>query len=110
MANPQPLEDAWVNTNFDKTKWIRIDPETGGLYRYNSESGGFDIALPIALDAVTDLVDSLASKSDSSHTHEHLDELADIVTLLTGGVTGSKTIQGYTLTFNHGVLTGFQAP
>ena len=45
----------------------------------------------------------------TDHTHPHLDDLEDIVTLLNNGVTGSKTVGGYTLTFNHGVLTGFEA-
>ena len=40
------------------------------------------------------------------HTH---DDLTDIVTLLSSGITGTKTIGNYQFTFTHGVLTGFQA-
>jgi hypothetical protein len=43
-----------------------------------------------------------------AHTHDGLDELGDIVTLLGNGVTGTKTVGNYTLTFNHGVLVGFE--
>lgn len=42
-------------------------------------------------------------------THTHSD-LEDIVALLSNGITGSRTVQGYTLTFNHGVLVGFEPP
>lgn len=44
------------------------------------------------------------------HGEELCSVLPDIVTLLGNGITGTKTIAGYTFTFNHGVLTGFEAP
>jgi len=44
----------------------------------------------------------------STHTHDGLDDLPDIVTLLSNGVTGQKTVGNYTLTFNHGVLVDFE--
>ena len=46
--------------------------------------------------------------SSSDHTHEELDQLADIITLLNSGVTGTRTIGGYTITVNHGIITGFE--
>jgi len=55
-----------------------------------------------------ELVKSEDAPASANHTHENLDQLADIVTLLSNGVTGSKTVGGYQLTFNHGVLTGFE--
>ena len=109
MAEPTVLEDAWINTNADQTKWIRVDPETGGLYRYNSGNGQYDIALPIAISAITDLQTTLDGKSETSHTHDGLSELSDIITLLNNGVTGSKSVGGYSLTFNHGVLVNFES-
>lgn len=42
------------------------------------------------------------------HSHSGLDDLPDIITLLNNGVTGTKTVGNYTLTFNHGVLVGFE--
>ena len=93
MPEPEILENGWVNTNPDRTKWIRIDPESGGLYRYNSENGQYDIALPIALSAITGLTDALAGKSPTFT-----------------GLTGTRTIDGHILTFTNGVLTGYQAP
>ncbi len=73
MADGVELEDAWVNTNPDRTKWIRVDPEIGGLYRYNSGNGQYDIPLPIALDAVEGLTDALDGKASATHaeSHEH---------------------------------------
>lgn len=41
----------------------------------------------------------------AEHTHDHL---ADMIALLNSGVTGTKTIGAYTLTFDHGVLTNFE--
>jgi len=43
-----------------------------------------------------------------NHTHDGLDQLPDIITLLSNGITGSKIIGGYKFTFNHGVLVGFE--
>ena len=39
------------------------------------------------------------------HTHE---QLGSIVSLLSNGITGEKTIGNYKFTFNHGILTGFE--
>ena len=109
MAEPEVFEDAWINTNKDATKWIRVDPETGGLYRYNSGNGQYDIPLPMSISSITDLQDALDAKSNTDHTHDGLSDLPDIVTLLTGGVNGTKSVGGYSLTFTHGVLTNFEA-
>ena len=108
MAEPEVFEDAWINTNKDRTKWIRVDPETGGLYRYNPGNGQYDIALPIAINSITSLQDELDGKSNSDHTHVGLNELQDIITLLNNGVTGTKSVGGFSLTFNHGVLINFE--
>lgn len=110
MAEVPVLEDVWINTNYDRTKWIRVDPDTGGLYCYNSGTGQYDVLLPVPMSAITGLQDALDGKSANDHTHEHLDDLADIVTTLNNGVTGTKTLAGYTFTFNHGVLTNFEEP
>ena len=44
----------------------------------------------------------------AEHTHEGLDQLLDIITLLSSGITGSREFGGYKFTFNHGVLVGFE--
>jgi len=93
MPENYGLEDTYINTNFDRTKWIRVDPESGGIYRYNSENGQYDIPLPIALSAITGLIDALAGKAP-----------------IFIGLTGTRTIGGHTLTFTNGILTGYQAP
>lgn len=48
---------------------------------------------------------SVSAKAEVAHTHS---DLTDIVSLLSGGVSGTKVIGGYRFTFNHGVLTGFE--
>lgn len=50
---------------------------------------------------------TLPAPAALDHTHTGLDDLPDIITLLSNGITGSKTLGGYTFTFNHGVLVGF---
>lgn len=54
------------------------------------------------------LVKAESAPAFAEHTHPNLDTLADIVSLLASGVTGSKTVGGYKFTFNHGVLTDFE--
>jgi hypothetical protein len=78
-----------------KITWLKINPD-GSKEWYEREEGEFS------------LVKSESAPVSSDHTHPNLDHLADIVNLLNGGITGSKTIGGYTFTFNHGVLVGFE--
>lgn len=87
------LEDGYLNTNFDRTKWLRCDSETGVLFRYNPETGGYDIAISVA-----------------EHTHSELGDINFTGTISTAGqqgITGSRTIGGYTITFKNGLLVGF---
>ncbi len=93
MSDEELWLNGWINTNPDRTKWIKVDPETGGLYRYNPDNGQYDIPLPIALESITGLEDALAGKANSF-----------------SGLTGTRTIGGHTLTFTNGILTGYQAP
>ena len=52
-------------------------------------------------------------KAPLAHTHTELENL-NITGVLSAagdaGLTGSRTIQGYTLTFKKGLLVGFEAP
>jgi len=105
---PETFDNGWINTNTDRSKWIRVDPDVGGLYCYNPESEQYDILLPLPINAVTGLVDILNGKAATGHTHEGLDQLPNIITLLNNGVTGSKTVGGFTITVNHGIITGFE--
>ncbi|MBU2064010.1 MAG: hypothetical protein KKF93_06430 [Candidatus Omnitrophica bacterium] len=108
----QVFEDGWINTNQDRVNWIRVDPDTGGLYRYNSENDQYDIPLPISQEAITGLVDVLSEKSDTDHTHIALGDINFTGAISSGGsagLTGSRLIDGKTLTFTNGLLTGYSA-
>ena len=110
MAEPE-YEDGWVNTNPDRSKWIRVDPETGGLYRYNSETGQYDIPLPIPISAITGLTDALAGKSDINHSHPTHGDINFTGTISADGIvgiTGSKMVGGHRITFKKGLLIGFE--
>ncbi len=88
MAEPVVLEDAWINTNQDREKWIRVDPESGGLYRYNSGNGQYDIPLPISLPSITGLEDALAGKSATSHQHATHGDINFTGSISAGGEAG----------------------
>jgi len=106
------FENGWVNTNTDRTKWLRLDPDVGGIYRYNSETGNYDIPLPIVMSAITGLVEALVDKSDSDHSHPAHGDIDFTGTVSAGGdagLTGERTVGGYKLTFKKGLLVGFQA-
>lgn len=106
------FEDAWINTNRDPKKWIRVDPETGGLYRYNEATEQYDILLPIPIEGITGLQDALDGKAESVHSHpEHgdINFTGNISVAGDAGITGQKTVGGYQITFKKGILTGFQA-
>jgi len=73
--------------------------EGGGYEAYEPADGGWQKVLDIAAPATVD------------HTHETLGSINITGTVKVNndaGVTGSKTIGGYTLTFKQGILTGFQ--
>lgn len=72
-----------VSTGFLASDWKWYNTSNGMWYDHN---GGWTM-------------------QGEEHSHSDLD---DIVALLNNGVTGTKTIGAYTLTFNHGVLTGFE--
>jgi len=87
----------FISTNPDQPDALWIKPSTGQIYEYNEVTGGWD-ACPIPshdhlMSAITGLVDALAGKADSFT-----------------GISGTRTIQGHTLTFTNGILTGYQAP
>lgn len=70
---------------------------------------GYKPILPGANVTITDDgTEVVIASSVGEHEHDGLEHLPDIVALLSNGVTGTKTIGGYRLTFNHGVLTGFE--
>lgn len=89
------ISDSEPTTNVGKFTWLQILPD-GTRKWYERTNGGWS------------LVKTEDAPALSGHTHPHLDDLADIVTLLNNGVTGSKTVGGYKFTFNHGVLIGFE--
>ena len=69
------------------------------------------VETPITFDA--ELADALATRADIDHSHPtHGDiNFTGIVSAdEEAGLTGTRTISGYTLTFKKGLLVGFQAP
>lgn len=91
------ISDSEPTTQIGKFTWLKISPD-GSREWYEKTDGGWLLVKTEDAPATVD------------HTHPNLEYLGDIVTLLNSGLTGFRTIQGYTLTFNHGVLTGFEAP
>lgn len=77
--------------------WLKPLPD-GSREWYEPTDGGWT------------LVKTDPAPAEADHTHPNLDELADIVALLSSGVTGTKTIAGHQVTFNHGILVDYQAP
>uniref|UniRef100_A0A6M3KML9 Uncharacterized protein n=1 Tax=viral metagenome TaxID=1070528 RepID=A0A6M3KML9_9ZZZZ len=91
----------------DDIVWLKPD---GLFYTWNGnvwEAVTDTVTAPELVAALSALASIYAA---INHTHPNLDQLADIVTLLNSGVTGTKTIAGHQVTFNHGVLVGYQAP
>jgi len=87
-----------VKSDANMDDWIWLNPDTGELKKFNTSSGSFDIDIPIKfhehlMSAITGLTDALAGKADSFT-----------------GISGTRTIDGHTLTFTNGILTGYQAP
>ena len=91
------ISESEPTTQIGKFTWLQVLVDGTRNWYEKSDSGW-------------ELVKTEVAPAEADHTHPHLGDLADMVTLLGSGVTGSRTIQGYTLTFNHGVLTGFEAP
>lgn len=46
---PEPSEMSLVNTNKDPTNWIKIEPSTGKLFKYNPSTGSYDREVPYEL-------------------------------------------------------------
>lgn len=84
-----------VEATVDKSTWLVELPDGRREWR-ERVSGGYNV-VKVEDTPVT-----------ASHSHEGLDQLQDIITLLNKGITGSKTIGGYKFTFNHGILLGFE--
>lgn len=82
-----------LNPELDPPGWAWLKPTADGLELYTYEDNNWVLKCRMSL---------------TDHSHENLEHLGDIVTLLNNGVTGTKTVGGYTLTFNHGVLTNFE--
>lgn len=89
------ISDSEPTTSIGKFTWLQIDQD-GTRKWYERANGGWGI------------VKTESAPAPAEHTHPNLDNLADIVSLLASGITGSKTVGGYKFTFNHGVLTGFE--
>lgn len=71
-----------------------------------NEDGSRDYYIPSAGGFVKER--SVPAPALSDHTHAGLSQLQNIITLLSSGITGSKTIGGYRFTFTNGLLTGFE--
>ena len=71
------------------------------------------IADPEGVVEDSECVSRMASKADAEHTHEEHGDINFTGTVSADGeegLTGQRTVQGYTLTFKKGLLVGFEAP
>jgi len=87
-----------VVTEANQDDWIWLNPDTGVIRKFNPATSQFDLDIPVPshehlMSAITGLVDALAGKAPAFT-----------------GLTGTRTIDGHTLTFTNGVLTGYEAP
>ncbi len=82
----------------DPGKYLWMKPASDGSIEFYESTG-----------TSWEKVSTIPASASLNHSHEGLNQLPDVITLLSDGVTGSKTIGGYKFTFNHGVLVGFEA-
>jgi len=105
------FDDSFVNTNPNRTKWLRGDPEVGGWYKYNLETGDYDLIFTNPISSVEGLEDALNGKSDIGHSHSSLGDINFEGAISVGGeagISGSKIIGDKRITFVNGILTGFE--
>lgn len=91
------ISESEPTTEIGKFTWLQILGD-GSRKWYERSDGGWQVTKTEDAPATVD------------HTHEGLSELPDIITLLNSGITGTRTIAGHQVTFNHGILVGYQAP
>ena len=85
-----------LNEYFETGDWLWLKPSTGELF----ERSGGEWALSTTL-----------SLADHSHpTHGDINFTGTISVDGQEGLTGSRTIEGHTLTFKNGILVGYEAP
>lgn len=89
------ISDSEPTTEIGKFTWLQVLGD-GSRKWYERSDGGWGV------------VKTEDAPATADHTHEGLDNLPDIVSLIATGITGSRTVGGYTITFNHGILTGFE--
>lgn len=82
--------------------WLKILPDGAReWWSFNKDTQQWDL----------DNIEPASALLDHSHpTHGDIDFTGTISANGDQGLTGQKTIAGYTFTFKKGLLTGFQAP
>jgi len=96
------LPNNWQYDNL----WFKLS--SGQWYKWN---GG---TWQLSFDPITqtEMDEALTTKSDISHTHTALGDINFTGTVSADGdegLTGERTVGGYTLTFKKGLLVGFQS-
>lgn len=107
----------YVKTDADRDDWIWLNPLTGEMHKYNPATGEYDINIPVKahehlMSAISGLADALASKAALDHTHTSLGDINFTGTISSGGepgLTGTRILDGKTLTFKNGLLVGYEA-
>jgi len=89
-------QDVWANTNKDRKKWLRGDPETGGWFKYNPATGEYDIPLEV-----------------NEHLHPTLGDISFTGSIAVGGVSGmdldvSQKIEITRLKIEKGIITALE--
>ncbi len=94
MAEPNVAQDVWVNTNMDRTKWLRGDPETGGWFTYNPSTGAYDTPLGV-----------------NAHLHPTLGDInftGSISATGDAGITGEYEGTFKKIIIKNGIITEFE--
>ncbi len=103
LVRISPIEPDWgihFPTDEGKYLWIKPIPD-GSIEYYQSSNTGWVKILTIP---------APASANHSHPTHGNINFTGTIQADGDTGLSGTKTIAGYTFTFKKGLLVGFQAP
>ena len=116
------VSDSEPTTQIGKFTWLQVlsdgsrkwfEKADGGWQLVKSEVAPAEVDHVHSQSDIDGLVDALDSKATASHshpTHSDINFTGSVSADGDTGLTGQRTIAGYTLAFKKGLLVGFQAP